>query len=134
MNTLHEMISTIGTDAMSRYDFSQTRTRDDGSKIDDYFTMEGSRYTFDGLLSSVEGWEQFDTNQDRHGIFGIWINRDKSMTVTYVEGELQVKYEIPDMDIEYQSLVDYHGPPPPAFTVYDADGTVTKHYSRPLHG
>lgn len=128
MNPLHNMIKDIGISFDTVYGFKGTRERD-GSKLDDYFTMDGSRYEFDLRLKSKDGWEQFDTNQDA-GYFGVWINRDARMTVTYAEGDLTIKYDIPDMEKEYKDMCDFYGKAPAWATTIDNDGTVTKHYSR----
>jgi len=129
MNPLHKLIKEIGEGRWTTYDYCNTREREDGTKLDDYFTMEGSRYTFDGMLCGVDDWEQFDTGEDAH-YFGVWYSMENKMTVTYAEGDLCVAYNIPDMEVEYKKMVDCYGEPPPAFTVIDKDGTVTKHYSR----
>tara|TARA_Y100000310_G_scaffold344999_1_gene461063 strand:- start:2812 stop:3198 length:387 start_codon:yes stop_codon:yes gene_type:complete len=128
MNPLHNMIKDIGISFDTVYGFKGTRERD-GSKLDDYFTMDGSRYEFDLRLKSKDGWEQFDTNQDA-GYFGVWINRDARMTVTYAEGDLTIKYDIPDMEKEYKDMCDFYGKAPAWATTIDNDGTVTKYYSR----
>jgi len=128
MNPLHETVKDIGSDYYSLYAFNGTRERD-GAKLDDYFTMDGCRYQFDRLLRSRDGWEQFDTDQDAR-YFGVWINRDARMTVTYAEGDLTIKYDIPDMEKEYKDMCDFYGKAPAWATTIDNDGTVTKHYSR----
>ena len=35
---------------------------------------------------SVEGWEQYDTDQDAH-YFGVWVNPRKLVTLSYAEGD-----------------------------------------------
>ena len=130
MNPLHKQIIEIGDDQFTRYDCRGTaREFTNGAKIDDYFTQDGSRYTFDKMLSSKDGWRQFDTDQDAW-YFGVWYNMDKKMTVTYAEGDVHVKYDIPDMDVEYNEMCKFYGKAPAWCTTIDEDGTVTKHYSR----
>lgn len=45
------------------------------------------RYTYDFKICTPDkGWEQFDTDQDAW-YFGVWVNRERLMTVTYAEGD-----------------------------------------------
>ena len=121
MNILHKTLP-------SHMWHKQTREVD-GATLDDYFTSDGNRYMFDTTLSSNDGWEQFDTDQDAW-YFGVWVNNSKGMTVTYCEGDVMIKHGIPDMKKEYDDLCECYGKAPPFATAYDEDGTVTKYYSR----
>jgi len=65
-----------------------TWENDRGATIMDAYVGGEDRYRFDRLLCTKDaGFEQFDTDQDAH-YFGMWVNREKRVTVTYSEGDL----------------------------------------------
>ena len=73
----------------------------------------GSRYEFDGKLTSDQGWVQYDTDQDAW-YFGVWVNPTMRCIVSYAEGDVTYvacpteaifRKEVDDMN-------DFYGPPP----------------------
>lgn len=65
-------------------------TNKHGNQVYSGFIGEHDRLEFDfGPCSSENGWKQFDTDQDAW-YFGVWVNIEKRMTVTYAEGDLTV--------------------------------------------
>jgi hypothetical protein len=88
----------------------------------------GDRYRLDFKVCSRErGFEQWGTDQDAW-YFGIWVNRERRMVVSFVEGDLTVT-SCPDAEhfaAEIASMEAFHGAPPPAFVVLDLEaGTRT---------
>ena len=64
-----------------------TRTNERGNQIVNRSSAFGNRYKYDfDICTSVEGWEQYDTNQDA-SYFGIWCNKAKLTIVSYLEGD-----------------------------------------------
>ena len=71
----------------------------------------GDRYRFDfNVCTPEKGWMQFDTDQDAH-YFGVWINQEKRMTVTYCEGDLII-VECPSaihFNMEIADMIRFYG-------------------------
>lgn len=92
-------------------------------------TGAGSRYYYDFKACRPEdGWEQYDTRRDA-AYFGIWVNLEQRVILTYAEGDL-TRVTAPDDDAlraELAELEQTYGPPPPAFTVLSLnnDGNLT---------
>ncbi len=59
-----------------------------GNTVTNSYIGSVDRYHFDYTLCTKSvGFEQFDTEQDAH-YFGMWVNREERLTVTYSEGDL----------------------------------------------
>jgi hypothetical protein len=102
-----------------------------GSKVTrDFYSR--NRYYYDSRLTSEDGWEQYDTDQDAW-YFGVWVNLRERKTFSYVEGDL-ILVESPTQEIfiaELKQMAEFYEPAR-AFSTIDEDGTVTRHYcSRP---
>ena len=109
------------------YFHKRTHSVDDPAYTEEcYFSHDSSRYTWDGVLCD-EHWVQYDTDQDAW-YFGVWVNPDTRMTVTYAEGDLYVcTYDDDDaFSAGLDSMQEFYGDPPPAFTCIDLDGSVTR--------
>jgi len=91
-------------------------------------TRGEDRYHYDSHPRMC-GWKQYDTNQDAW-YYGIWVSLDRLMVFSYCEGDrtLTVCPDRDHMRAELDRMAAFHGPPPPAFTVFSTDGTVTKVY------
>jgi len=72
------------------------------------------RQPYDDLLNTDDGWELFETDQDA-SYFGVWINRQQLIVVTYCEGDLHIvrapdaaafDAEIAEMESFYQRTAD----------------------------
>jgi hypothetical protein len=115
----------------------ERRLIEDGVEVFRTFIEDGSRYMFDtGPCSRKEGFRQYDTDQDAW-YFGVWVNMEKRIVVTYAEGDLYVKV-FPDEAVfrkGLEEMSDYYGPQPPAMIAYDTDGIRSEFYSvRPGDG
>ena len=58
----------------------------------------------------LEGWQQFDTDQDAH-YFGVWVNPAKRLTLCYAEGDWTL-VKCADRDsynAEIQAALDFYG-------------------------
>lgn len=94
------------------------------------------RYLFDfRLCTPKKGWKQYDTNQDAW-YFGVWVNRDKRVILTYAEGDITV-VKCPAEDnyhAELRHMDEFYGPPPPACVTIDyPTGKRTEYYDeRPV--
>lgn len=65
------------------------RTNDRGNTIYDVHD-DSDRYRIDFAEDfKAEGWQQFDTHQDAH-YFGVWVNKQRLMTLTDCEGDWSV--------------------------------------------
>jgi len=109
------------------YDWT-TETNARGATVKRAFA-DGDRYIFDRLCSAAKGWKHYDTEQDAW-YFGVWINAESRMTLTYAEGDI-VLVECPDEAVfqaELAHMADFYGPPPPVATAILANGTITKIY------
>ena len=114
----------------------KTRVNDLGNTVKTWDCCEAralcgdERYYWDmGPCGADEGWVQYDTSQDAW-YFGVWVNPEKRLTLTYAEGDLSV-VECPtdeSFTAELASMAKCYGSPPPSFVTIDNDGTVTKHY------
>jgi len=84
-----------------------------------YYGLE--RYIFDtNYCKSSNGWKQYDTHQDA-SYFGVWINLDKRLIITYCEGDISISYS-PTKEIlktKLDKMNEFYGPPPPAFTCFE---------------
>ncbi len=92
----------------------------------------GDRYHFDFKeCHPSKGWKQYDTDQDAW-YFGMWVHVEKRQILTYAEGDITlVKCPITEsFKAELKAMADFYGPPPPAFTVIDMNGTVTRIYDK----
>ena len=107
-------------------------TNERGNIIERSFESESDRYKYDfELCKAKDGWIQYDTDQDAW-YFGIWVNPDKRVILTYAEGDL-TRCTCPTEDsyhAELKSMADCYGDPPPAFKVIDSDGTLTHYYDK----
>ena len=76
-----------------------------------------------------EGWKQYDTDQDAH-YFGVWVNIDKLLTLTYAEGDwsLVVCATSETLQAELDDMAEFYGAAPYAAVSIDRDGTVTEYY------
>ena len=101
-----------------------------GNQVYSGFIGSRDRLEFDfGSCSAENGWKQFDTDQDAW-YFGVWVNIEKRMTVTYAEGDLTVVVcpSLETFRAELEDAEKFYGSPPPAFIVIDGDGKVTQIY------
>ena len=73
--------------------------------------LPSERYVIDfDPLFGVEGWQQFDTNQDAH-YFGCWVNPRTRMVLTYAEGDWSLEVA-PSDDLYLEAvgrLVSFYG-------------------------
>lgn len=101
----------------------ETETNKLGSAVERNFFVDGDRYRYDfNVCSRKKGWQQYDTDQDAW-YYGVWVHREKRTILTYAEGD-EVLVTSPTEEIfqaELKALADFHGPPPPAFIVFDCD-------------
>lgn len=98
--------------------------------------ISGTRYQFDEMLAwpgaKYTGWAQYDTDQDAE-YFGVWVNVEKRMTLTYAEGDVTLVYcpTVESFRAEMKDAARFYGPPPPAFIVIDRDAkSITNVYDR----
>ena len=106
-----------------------TRENIRGNIIHDMF-LPSERYIIDFADDfSSEGWKQYDTNQDAH-YFGVWVNLDKRLTLTYAEGDwsLVVCSDKAHLRAELDDMAEFYGDAPPFAISYDRDGTRTEYY------
>ncbi|HHJ4200910.1 hypothetical protein ACV1DV_21845 [Aeromonas veronii] len=87
------------------------------------------RYYYDERLTSADGWQQYDTDQDAW-YFGVWINTKKLETFTYAEGDT---YHViaPNVEAFRAELADLYKsyPQAPAFRSIDIEtGQITHYY------
>lgn len=105
-----------------------------GSNIWSYFSMViPNRYHFDYVLHPVDGWEQYDTTEDA-SYFGIWINREARVIVSYAEGDISLTQSPTDeiFSVELQRLQAFYGNPPPYMLVIPRMGmAIAYHQKRP---
>jgi len=89
------------------------------------------RYKFDFEICTPSlGFEQFDTDQDAH-YFGVWVNAEERVTVTYAEGDLTLVAcaSLEGFKAEIADAEECYGSAPPMAIGIDVDtGTVTKFY------
>ncbi len=72
---------------------------------------DSERYLIDFATDfTVEGWEQFDTDQDA-AYFGVWVNPQTLTTLTYAEGDWSVVQcsDKAAYNAEIQSMLDFYG-------------------------
>ena len=72
--------------------------------------MPSERYIIDFAPDFImEGWKQFDTDQDAH-YFGCWVNPVKFMTLTYAEGDwsLVICHNKDQYNQEVQNMIDFY--------------------------
>lgn len=87
------------------------------------------RYYYDERLTSADGWQQYDTDQDAW-YFGVWINTKKLETFTYAEGDTR-HVIAPNVEAFRAELADLYKfyPQAPAFRSIDTEtGQVTHYY------
>ena len=88
------------------------------------------RYQFDfDLCESGNGWKQYDTENDA-SYFGVWVHLERRLVVTFCEGDVTI-LRAPDNDhlrAELAAMGEFYGEAPPAFVVFDQDGTRTNVY------
>jgi hypothetical protein len=87
----------------------------------------GARYDFDfGICSEANGWLQYDTHQDAW-YFGVWVNRQHRLTLTYAEGDINLTVSPDDCAFarELKEMADFYGEAPPAFTAFDMEPGTT---------
>lgn len=102
-------------------------TNKNGNEVVRSFDGVQSRYFYDDKLLK-EGWKQYDTTQDA-SYFGVWVNVGDRKVLTYCEGDTTV-VTCPTVELfqaELDSLAEFYGDPPPAFTVI-SDGKITEIY------
>lgn len=92
------------------------------------FNME--RYQFDfNECTPDKGWEQYDTDQDAW-YFGVWIHREKRMTVTFAEGDFSV-VTCPTSEsfrAEIEGMNEFYGDPPAHTKAIDTETGQVTHY------
>ena len=106
-----------------------TRENIRGNIIHDMF-LPSERYIIDFADDfKAEGWQQYDTSQDAH-YFGVWVNLDKRIVLTYCEGDwsLLVCADNDHMRTALDDMAECYGDAPPFAISYDRDGTRTEHY------
>ena len=108
---------------------SGERTNERGNAIASFYA-DAERYVFDfELCTPDDGWQQYDTAQDAW-YFGVWVNVKRRQTLTYAEGDVML-VTCPDdacLKAELDDAAEVYGPPPPAFTSIDRNGSLTKYY------
>jgi hypothetical protein len=103
-------------------------TNEHGSRIDRGF-HSADRYYYDARLTSADGWEQYDTDQDAW-YFGVWVNTTKLETFTYAEGDTRhlIAPSVEAFRAELADLYEFY-PQAPAFRSIDTKtGQVTHYY------
>lgn len=106
-----------------------TRTNARGNTIHDMF-LPSERYIIDFATDfTSEGWAQYDTDQDA-SYFGVWVNVEKRLTLTYAEGDwsLVVCADDDALKAELDDMEKFYGPLPPCAISYDVDGTRTEYF------
>ena len=106
-----------------------TRTNSRGNTIHDMF-MPSERYIIDFADDyKTEGWKQYDTDQDA-SYFGVWVNIDKRLTLTYAEGDwsLVVCADAEHLQAELDDMAQFYGPLPYCAVSYDTSGNRTEYY------
>jgi len=106
-----------------------TRENIRGNIIHDMF-LPSERYIIDFADDfKAEGWQQYDTSQDAH-YFGVWVNLDKRIVLTYCEGDwsLLVCADNDHMRIALDDMAECYGDAPPFAIAYGMDGTRTEYY------
>ena len=95
------------------------------------FYCNRERYHYD--LNLGAGWKQYDTDQDFR-CFGVWVNIKEMKTLSFVEGD-EIITVSPTPEVfraELQSMADFYGPPPPAFSYITEGGSLHEvHADRP---
>ena len=97
-----------------------------GNTVHTCHIHSGDRYFFDAKLLP-EGFKQFDTDQDAW-YFGVWVNPEELMTVTYAEGDLSV-VTCPTLEhykAEIQDAHEFYGDPPTVMSAMDSEGNWTE--------
>ena len=99
-----------------------------GNRIFRGHRLNGSRYFFDNLLCP-QGWKQYDTQQDA-SYFGVWVNPNKGMVLTFAEGDISLVYCASRQMFltELKAMAAFYGAPPPAYVIIDVHGRMTKIY------
>lgn len=103
-------------------------TNKHGCRID-RGSHSADRYYYDRRLTSADGWEQYDTDQDAW-YFGVWINTKKLETFTYAEGDTRhvIAPSVEAFRAELADLYEFY-PQAPAFRAIDTEtGQVTHYY------
>jgi hypothetical protein len=108
------------------------RINERGNAIYDSFHPVRERYYYDQRLvfsRRRRGWRQYDTDQDAW-YFGVWVQLERRMVLVFAEGDasLIVCPTVESFRAELASMAAFYGDPPPAWTVIDADGRVTRIY------
>ena len=91
--------------------------------------LHADRYLFDFNLDLGE-WAQFDTDSDA-SYFGVWVNKTKLRTLSYVEGDVFFT-QCPDAaayDAEIAEMCSFYGTSP-SFVVIDDGGTTAYYQDR----
>lgn len=108
----------------------EPRVNEWGNSVHSAFIGSRDRLQFDcGPCSFDKDWEQYDTDQDAW-YFGVWIHREKRMTVTYAEGDLSV-VTCPTLEsfrAEIASMNKFYGDPPAWARVFDIENGTETHY------
>jgi len=102
-----------------------------GNVITRRFFLDRTRYYYDfGECSSANGWQQYDTAQDAW-YFGVWVHVEERKVLTWAEGD-ETLVECPSLEsfrAQLDSMAEFYGDPPPAFTVIDFETeTITEVY------
>jgi len=122
-NNKHDIISTLFNGEPVK------RQNKQGNDVQQIFFPE-DRYFFDFKLS--KNWKQYDTDQDAH-YFGTWVNIYTLQVLAYCEGDviLSTAKTQETFKAELDSMAEYYGKAPPAFTAIDfTNKTVTKYYDK----
>jgi len=117
---------------LSRLEERGRRISSHGNEIIDYTYpgWDGSRYPFDSrFCNPLEGWEQFDTNQDAE-YFGTWINKRHRMTFTYCEGDLMwVRCRTADdFNLEVTGMCQCYSPGRAFAAIETETGVMTEYF------
>jgi hypothetical protein len=91
------------------------------------YVGDRGRYHYDlSECRSEDGWHQYHTTEDAH-YFGVWVHPERREILTYAEGD-EIRTTCPTSETyraELDHMAQFYGPPPPAFSTLDDDGTVT---------
>jgi hypothetical protein len=113
-----------------------TRTNARGSHILETIDPDSDRYAYDRELCRKRGWAQYDTFADA-SYFGVWVHHTTRKIVTFAEGDVRIVTS-PTAAIfaaELANMATFYGSPPPAATVIDSSGNVSRIYdAEAAHG
>lgn len=94
-----------------------------------HMSWDDNRYRYDWMLKAEDWRKQYDTDQDAR-YFGVRVNLEKMIIVTYAEWDLTVSIakDQEAMKRELKRMEDFYWPTPPAFIINRLDWKTVKIY------